>query len=168
MKYKLRKQAIEKLLRDTNTYPDELVAWAFTMYAEQALHGGLAKTVPCCVMEYAGKYVLYSSDGLEGFFWGVKVKDLIKDLSVYDFWTKFVDDRDFRRSCIERFYELYPGAYRAPWEEFDELLEKAGKIKKMKLEDFMKLLKDQTKNKPFRKLSLPKFLTKRPKFVAWT
>ena len=51
---------------------------------------------------------------------------------------------------------------------FPVRMREEGKIKKMKLEDFMKLLKDQTKNKPFRKLSLPKFLTKRPKFVAWT
>ena len=131
MKYKLRKQAIEKLLRDTNTYPDELVAWAFSMYIEQALHGGLAKTVPCCVMQYAGKYVLYS-DVPDRIFQGVRVKDPVKDLNTYDFWAKFVGDRDFRKSCIERFYELYPSAYRAPWVEFDELLEKAGKIKKMK------------------------------------
>jgi threonyl-tRNA synthetase len=43
-----------------------------------------------------------------------------------------------------------------------------GKVEKMKLEKFMKMVKKQIDNKPFRKLTLPKYLTKRPQFVAWT
>jgi len=47
-------------------------------------------------------------------------------------------------------------------------IKKTGKVKKMKLEEFVKMAKKQTHGKPFRKLALPKYLTKRPQFVAWT
>jgi len=47
-------------------------------------------------------------------------------------------------------------------------IRETGKLKKMKLEEFVKMVKKQTNGKPFRKLTLPKHLTKRPKFVAWT
>ncbi len=47
-------------------------------------------------------------------------------------------------------------------------IRKTGKVKKMKLEEFVKMVKKQTNGKPFRKLTLPRHLTKRPKFVAWT
>ena len=41
-----------------------------------------------------------------------------------------------------------------------------GEVKKMKIEEFIKMIKKETVGKPFKKSSLPKFLTKRPKFVA--
>ncbi len=41
-----------------------------------------------------------------------------------------------------------------------------GKVKEMKLEEFVKWVKDQTKGMPFKPLSLPRLLSKRPIFVA--
>lgn len=43
---------------------------------------------------------------------------------------------------------------------------KTGKIKQMGLEQLIKEIKDETKDKPFRKLSLQKLLSKRPTFVG--
>jgi len=47
-------------------------------------------------------------------------------------------------------------------------IRKIGKVKKMKVDEFVKILKKEIKNKPFRKSSLPKLLSKRPQFVAWS
>jgi len=47
-------------------------------------------------------------------------------------------------------------------------IRETGKVKKMKLDEFVKMVKKQIDGKPFRKLTLPKYLTKRPQFVAWT
>jgi threonyl-tRNA synthetase len=47
-------------------------------------------------------------------------------------------------------------------------IRESGQVKKMKISRFLKILKKEVENKPFIKLSLSKFLTKRPKFVAWT
>jgi len=46
-------------------------------------------------------------------------------------------------------------------------IRKNEEVKKMKLEEFIMLVKKQIENKPFRKLTLPKNLSKRPQFVAW-
>ncbi len=43
-----------------------------------------------------------------------------------------------------------------------------GKVQKMKIEEFIELIKKKTEGKPFKKLTLPRYLSKRPKFVAWT
>jgi len=45
-------------------------------------------------------------------------------------------------------------------------IRESGKVKKMKIKEFFKMLNKEVGKKPFLKLSLPKFLTKRPKFVA--
>ncbi|MDI6826034.1 MAG: threonine--tRNA ligase [Candidatus Aenigmarchaeota archaeon] len=42
------------------------------------------------------------------------------------------------------------------------------KIEEMKIEEFVKMVEKEIVDKPFRKLNLSKFLTKRPKFVAST
>jgi threonyl-tRNA synthetase len=47
-------------------------------------------------------------------------------------------------------------------------IRETGEVKKMELEEFVSMVKKQTDGKPFRKLTLPKYLTKRPQFVAWT
>jgi len=47
-------------------------------------------------------------------------------------------------------------------------IRESGEVKKMKIEEFIKMIKKEMVGKPFRNLSLPKFLTKRPKFVAST
>jgi threonyl-tRNA synthetase len=41
-----------------------------------------------------------------------------------------------------------------------------GKVKQMKMEEIVKYVKDETKGKPFRKLSLDRLLTKRPVFAV--
>ena len=46
-------------------------------------------------------------------------------------------------------------------------IRETGEVKKMKLEEFIKMVKKRIDGKPFRKLTLPKYLTKRPQFVAW-
>jgi threonyl-tRNA synthetase len=45
-------------------------------------------------------------------------------------------------------------------------IRETGEVKKMKIEEFIKMIKKEMVGKPFRNLTLPKFLTKRPKFVA--
>lgn len=45
-------------------------------------------------------------------------------------------------------------------------IRETGEVKKMKIEEFIKIVKKEMVGKPFRNLTLPKFLTKRPKFVA--
>ncbi|MDI6807006.1 MAG: threonine--tRNA ligase [Candidatus Aenigmarchaeota archaeon] len=45
-------------------------------------------------------------------------------------------------------------------------IRKSGKIKQMKLEDLIKLVKKETEGKPFKCLPLPKLLSKRPIFVG--
>jgi len=45
-------------------------------------------------------------------------------------------------------------------------IRETGEVKKMKIEEFIKMVKKEMVGKPFRNLSLSKFLTKRPKFVA--
>ncbi|MCX6821201.1 MAG: threonine--tRNA ligase [Candidatus Aenigmarchaeota archaeon] len=45
-------------------------------------------------------------------------------------------------------------------------IRETGEVKKMKIEEFIKIVKKEMVEKPFRNLTLPKFLTKRPKFVA--
>jgi len=45
-------------------------------------------------------------------------------------------------------------------------IRETGEVKKMKIEELIKMIKKETVGKPFKKSSLPKFLTKRPKFVA--
>jgi threonyl-tRNA synthetase len=47
-------------------------------------------------------------------------------------------------------------------------IRESGKVEKMKLNDFIKIIKKEVKNRPFRKSSLPKLLSKRPQFVAWS
>jgi threonyl-tRNA synthetase len=42
-----------------------------------------------------------------------------------------------------------------------------GEVKQMKIEELIKMIKKELSGKPFRNSSLSKFLTKRPKFVAW-
>jgi len=51
---------------------------------------------------------------------------------------------------------------------FPVRIRESGTVKKMKIEQFVKLIKKEIEGKPFRQLSLPKYLTKRPQFVAWT
>jgi len=43
---------------------------------------------------------------------------------------------------------------------------KSGKVEKMKIDNFIKQIKKEISDKPFRKSSMSRFLTKRPKFVA--
>jgi threonyl-tRNA synthetase len=43
---------------------------------------------------------------------------------------------------------------------------KHGKIRKMKLEEFIDEIKEKVKNKPFKPLTLPKFMSQRPKFFG--
>jgi threonyl-tRNA synthetase len=45
-------------------------------------------------------------------------------------------------------------------------LREEGKIKEMKIQDLIKMIKDKTKDKPFKSLPLPKLLSKRPIFVG--
>jgi threonyl-tRNA synthetase len=45
-------------------------------------------------------------------------------------------------------------------------IRETAEVKKMKIEEFIKIVKKETVGKPSRNLSLSKFLTKRPKFVA--
>jgi threonyl-tRNA synthetase len=45
-------------------------------------------------------------------------------------------------------------------------LREEGKIKKMKIKDLIKMIKDKVKGKPFKPLPLPKLLSKRPIFVS--
>jgi threonyl-tRNA synthetase len=44
-------------------------------------------------------------------------------------------------------------------------IRETGKIENISLEDLIERIKDLTKGYPFKALSIPKFLTKRPKFV---
>jgi threonyl-tRNA synthetase len=45
-------------------------------------------------------------------------------------------------------------------------IRETGEVKKMKIEEFIKIVKKEMIGKPLKNLTLPKFLTKRPKFVA--
>ncbi|MCK4953184.1 threonine--tRNA ligase [Candidatus Bathyarchaeota archaeon] len=44
---------------------------------------------------------------------------------------------------------------------------KTRKIRKMKIQELVKEINDQTRNKPFKPLNLPKFLSKRPRFSTY-
>jgi len=43
---------------------------------------------------------------------------------------------------------------------------KDGKIRKVKLEEFVGEIKEKVKNKPFKPLALPKFVSQRPRFFG--
>jgi threonyl-tRNA synthetase len=65
-------------------------------------------------------------------------------------------------------YSIVVGEKEIESKTFPIRIRKIGEVKKMKIEEFIKMIKGEIIGKPFKKLSLSKFLTKRPKFVAWT
>jgi threonyl-tRNA synthetase len=65
-------------------------------------------------------------------------------------------------------YSIVVGEKEIQSKIFPIRIRKIGEVKKMKIEEFIKMMKKEMVGKPFKKLSLSKFLTKRPKFVSWT
>lgn len=65
-------------------------------------------------------------------------------------------------------YTIVVGDKEIKSKNFPVRIRESGEVKKMKIDKFIKLVRKEVEGKPFRNLSLPKFLTKRPKFVAWT
>jgi threonyl-tRNA synthetase len=43
---------------------------------------------------------------------------------------------------------------------------KTGEVKKMDINEIVEMIKKETKEKPFKPLSIPKYLTKRPVFIG--
>jgi len=84
-----------------------------------------------------------------------------------------VDDRNLtvpkkiRSSELEWVpYTIVVGNKEIKSKTFPIRIRKSGKVEKMKIDIFIKKIKKEIENKPFIKLSLSEFLTKRPKFVA--
>ena len=84
-----------------------------------------------------------------------------------------IDDRNLtvpkkiRSSELEWIpYTIVVGDKEVKSKTFPIRIRKSGKVEKMKIDLFIKKIKKEIENKPFRKSSLSKFLTKRPKFVA--
>jgi len=63
-------------------------------------------------------------------------------------------------------YSIVVGEKEIKSKIFPIRIRKSGVVKKMKIEEFIKMIKKEMVGKPFKKLSLSKFLTKRPKFVS--
>jgi threonyl-tRNA synthetase len=63
-------------------------------------------------------------------------------------------------------YSIVVGQKEIDSKTFPIRIRETGEVKKMKIEEFIKIVKKEMVGKPFRNLTLPKFLTKRPKFVA--
>ena len=85
-----------------------------------------------------------------------------------------IDDRNLTVQKKIRFselewvpYTIVVGDKEIKSKNFPVRIRETGEVKKMKIDKFIKLVRKEIEGKPFRHLSLPKFLTKRPKFVAW-
>jgi threonyl-tRNA synthetase len=63
-------------------------------------------------------------------------------------------------------YTIVVGDKEIKSKTFPIRIRESGKVEKMKIDIFIKKIKKEIEDKPFRKSSLSKFLTKRPKFVA--
>jgi threonyl-tRNA synthetase len=63
-------------------------------------------------------------------------------------------------------YSIVVGGKEIESKMFPIRIRETGEVKKMKIEEFIKIVKNEMVGKPFRNLNLPKFLSKRPKFVA--
>jgi threonyl-tRNA synthetase len=63
-------------------------------------------------------------------------------------------------------YTIVVGEKEIKSNNFPIRIRESGNVKNMKLKEFIESIKKELLNKPFRKLSLSKFLTERPKFVA--
>jgi threonyl-tRNA synthetase len=63
-------------------------------------------------------------------------------------------------------YILVIGSKEVESKKLSVRIRETGKIEQMKLKELVKKIEDETKEKPFKKLSLPKLLSKRPIFVG--
>lgn len=63
-------------------------------------------------------------------------------------------------------YSIVVGEREIQSKTFPIRIRETGEVKKMKIEKFIKMVKKEMVGKPLKNLTLPKFLTKRPKFVA--
>ncbi|MFH1425015.1 MAG: threonine--tRNA ligase [archaeon] len=63
-------------------------------------------------------------------------------------------------------YTLVIGDQEAKSKKIPVRVRKSGKVEEMALEELVKVIKKETECMPYRRLSLPKYLSKRPKFVG--
>ena len=98
MNYLLNKSAIERILRQTDSEPEQLLEW-FEWAVEEYLYQN-----PCIKKPYLNKYVLDEKDAEEVV---IKANDISNDFNTFDFYMYCKGDRKYYKKVIKEYKERF-------------------------------------------------------------